>query len=178
MFDIFYLTYYCVGMLVCIFFFIRGQAIFVLLGLYFSVQLDVQECLGTLSSYLCFLVSDSIQASSQNLSTFQTLREWITGSHRFDKGWLSQVFVDVTKTLNSVHSLCVDLVFYLSTTDQENLAALCCSVNRQLCISMEPTFLSWCHRTQVGIYIRWFVLWNLLHTKASCIPLERIVMVD
>ena len=85
-------------------------------------QLDGQECLGPLFSYLCFLTSYSIHAASQNLNKYFSIPLCVEHSEfRIDKDWPLKppkcISVEPTPQSWSHRMPRVDLVFYLGTTD-------------------------------------------------------------
>ena len=106
-------------------------------------QLDGQECLGPLSSYLCFLTSYSIHAASQNLNKYFLISLCEEHSEfRIDKGLTiktSQVHLGGTNPKSRSHRMPrVDLVFYLGTTDSIFSVTPSFPVNRQLRNSVTP----------------------------------------
>ena len=89
---------------------------------FFLCQLDGQECLGPLSSYLCFLVSYYILVASQNLNKYFLIPLCVEHSEfRIDKDWPLKppkcISVEPIHNSRSHRMPRVDLVFYLGTTD-------------------------------------------------------------
>jgi hypothetical protein len=85
-------------------------------------QLDGQECLGPLFSYLCFLTSYSIHAASQNLNKYFSIPLCVEHSEfRIDEDWPLKppkcFSVEPTPKSRSHRMPRVDLVFILGNTD-------------------------------------------------------------
>ena len=106
-------------------------------------QLDGQECLGPLSSYLCFLTSYSIHAASQNLNKYFSIPLCVEYSEfRIDKDWPLKppkcISVEPTQNSRSHRMPRVDLIFYLGTTDSIFSVTPSFHVSRQLRNSVTP----------------------------------------
>ena len=72
----------------------------------FFGQVDVQECLSTFSSYLCFLVSNSILATSQKLNkSFSDPPGEEHSEPPIWKGWTSKTFYMISAEPIHSHSV-------------------------------------------------------------------------